>query len=188
MPITMQEIRQRLDIDEPDYSGLSTMGAEALPHLAALVRGDDAALASKAAYLASMIDGDDAQAVVQAAAESPDVIVRVAAAAGLRNLAPARALGTVERMLADTDAGVRKQALRAIDDLGLSSLEDKMKAIAATDPEQTLRTVAKRGMRRLADAREVLADKAAAPARKAASAKKTAPVKRASRKSPKKSR
>jgi HEAT repeat protein len=148
MPITLQQVRQQLDRDEPDYNALAALGVEALPHLAVLVRDDDPGLAAKAAYLASLLQGDDAADVVQAAAESPHETVRVAAAAGLRNLDKGRALPTVDRLLDDKDVGVRKQALRAVAALGLSALEPKVRAMAARDPEKALRTKARAGLRR----------------------------------------
>ena len=154
MPITQQQVRQQLDRDEPDYNALAGLGVEALPHLAVLVRDDDPGLAAKAAYLASLIPGDEAADVVQAAAESPHDTVRVAAAAGLRNLDKGRALPAVDRLLDDADVGVRKQALLAVSALGLSALEPKVRRMAARDPEKALRTTAKAGLRRAAKARD----------------------------------
>jgi HEAT repeat protein len=92
--------------------------------------------------------------VVEAAAASPHETVRIAAAAGLRNLAPAQAAPTVERLLDDQDAGVRKLALRAVTDLGMSSLEPKVESMAANDPEEALRQLADQGLRRFSSIRE----------------------------------
>jgi HEAT repeat protein len=158
MPITMQQVLARLDTDEPEYAALATLGPEVVPHLAVLVRGDDPGLASKAAYLASMIDTDDSTNVVEAAAASSHENVRVAAAAGLRNLAPAKAAPAAERLLDDADVGVRKQALRAVADLGISALEPKMKRMASADPEQGLRQVAKQGLQRIAAVQKARAE------------------------------
>ena len=168
MAITMQQVLARLDTDEPDYPALATLGAEAMPHLAVLVRDDDPGIASKAAYLASLIDTDDSVNVVETAASSPHETVRVAAAAGLRNLAPTRAATAAGRLLDDDDAGVRKQALRAVADMGISNLESKMKSMASDDPEQGLRQMAKQGLQRMAAAQSDLAKEAKPAARAAA--------------------
>jgi len=70
-------------------------------------------LAAKAAYLASPIPGDQSRAVVDDAARSQHDQVRVAAAAGIRNL-PDAPLDLIDNLLEDSDAGVRKVALRSI--------------------------------------------------------------------------
>jgi HEAT repeat protein len=151
MPITMQQVLGRLDTDEPDYAALATLGAEAVPHLKVLVGSDDPGVAAKAAYLASLIETDESLEVVEAASASPHETVRVAAAAGLRNLAPAQAGPTVERLLDNEDAGVRKQALQAVTALAMSDLEPKVKKMAADDPEEGLRQLAKQGLQRIAE-------------------------------------
>jgi HEAT repeat protein len=151
MPITMQQVLARLDTDEPDYAALATLGPEAVPHLKVLVRSDDPGIASKATYLASLIESDESLEVVEAATASPHETVRIAAASGLRNLAPAQAGPTIERLLDDKDVGVRKLALRAVADLGMSGLEPKVKKMAADDPEEGLRQQAKQGLRRISE-------------------------------------
>lgn len=157
MPTTMQQVLARLDTDEPDYAALATLGQEAVPHLTTLVRSDDPGIASKAAYLASLIDSDDSTNVIEAAAASPHETVRVAAAAGLRNLAPAKAAPAAERLLDDADVGVRKQALRAVADLGMSGLESKVKRMSTADPEPGLRQAARQGLQRMAAAQSARA-------------------------------
>ena len=158
MAITMQQVLMRLDTDEPDYAALSSLGPEAMPHLAVLVRGEDPGIAAKAAYLASLIESDETSEVMAAAAASPHETVRVAAAAGLRNLAPAQAAPTAERLLDDRDAGVRKQALKAVAELGMGGLEVKVRQLSADDPEEGLRDLAKEGLRRISEIRAELAE------------------------------
>ena len=79
MSVSMKDVREILDADEPNYEDVPDLGTEALPHLEQLIGGDDALLASKATYAASLIPGgSDA---VETATDSPDPVVRVAAAA-----------------------------------------------------------------------------------------------------------
>ena len=80
---------------------------EALPHLERLVRGDDPMLASKATYAASLIEGGSD--VVEAATRS-DAVVRVAAAAAVRNLPSGRARRMLRQLSDDDDPGIRKVA------------------------------------------------------------------------------
>ncbi len=153
MPLTLQQVVEQLNVDEPDYPALATLGPEAIPHLAVLVQGDDPNLAAKAAYLASLIDSDDSPVVIAVAAASPDETVRVAAGAGLRNLMPPEAAPMVDRLLDDEDVGVRKQALHAVAHLGLVALEPKLKRMAANDPEEGLRELARQGLQRFTELR-----------------------------------
>lgn len=142
MPLTKQEVIRRLGADEPNYKMLAQMGAEAVPHLAALINGEDLGIAAKATYLASVMQTDEGIEALMTAATSPHPVVRVAAAAGLRNVADAKAVRLAERLLEDRDAGVRKLAVRAVSRLGLSVLEPKVRAIAMHDNVQGLRQIA----------------------------------------------
>jgi HEAT repeat protein len=142
MPITMQQILARLDTDEPEYAALAALGPEAIPHLKVLVRSDDPGIAAKAAYLATLINTDESADIMEAASASPHETVRVAAAAGMRNLTAAKAGPWVERLLDDSDPGVRKQALQTVSALDLS-LDPKLAKISSSDPEKELRVMAK---------------------------------------------
>ena len=122
MPVTKQEVIQRLGAHEPNYKKLAQMGPDAVPHLAALIHGDDLGLAAKAVYLASVIQTSDAIDLMAAAAASSHDIVRLAASSGLLNLSGEPAARLAERLLDDPDAGVRKVARRAASRLGLSAL------------------------------------------------------------------
>jgi HEAT repeat protein len=110
MPVSMDDVRRVLDPDEPKYEAVSGLGAEALPHLQALVDGDDSMMASKAAYAASLLEGATGEEVVRAAAHSADDAVRVAAAAATANLPAESARGILADLESDADPGVRKVA------------------------------------------------------------------------------
>jgi len=149
--LTLDQVVARLDTDEPDYPALASLGPEVIHHLAALVQGVDTGLAAKAAYLASLIESDQSSEVLSSAAGSPHEVVRVAAAAGLRNLSVAQATPTADRLLDDSDVGVRKQALQAVAELGIASLEPKMDRLSTSDPEEGVRELARDGLRRMSE-------------------------------------
>jgi HEAT repeat protein len=142
MPVTMEQVRAELDRDEPNYDRLARLGPEALPHLEALVRSDDAMLASKAAYGTTLIPGRRAVQVLQAAATSRHDTVRVAVAAGARNLDSADAREVLERLLDDQDVGVRKFALRSTQALRLTEMKPKVEEIATSDSVESMRSLA----------------------------------------------
>ena len=142
MAITMQDVRVHLDPDEVDYSGARRLGPDALPFLMALVRGGDLNLASKAAYLASLIKSDQSAAVLEVAAASPEAVMRVAAASGLRNLSDADAARVLDRVSNDPDVGVRKVALESVARFKSPELAARVQRIAEQDPEPLVREIA----------------------------------------------
>jgi hypothetical protein len=113
MSVTMEDVRAALAPEEPNYSAAAKLGPEALPHLARLAAEAEPGLAAKATYLASLIDSPRSAEVLRIAAQSPQVTVRVAAAAALRNLPGDRGGELVTLLAQDGDGGVRKLALRS---------------------------------------------------------------------------
>lgn len=123
-------ILEFLQAEEPDYNEASKLGRSALPLLDTLVRIADPLLASKATYLASLIDDENSISVLKRAAQDSHAEVRLAAAAGARNLKSQskrirkrniRKTGAVTDPLnqlistleSDQDLGVRKEAFKS---------------------------------------------------------------------------
>lgn len=147
MTVTMSDVRALLDPDEPNYDTAVELGPEALPVLEQLVRGDDPMLAAKAAYLASLIPGDQRLAVLDAAATSVEPTVRIAAAAGLRNLSAADADDLADNLLGDADFGVRKQALQSATVFRAPAMTERLRRVAETSPDEILREMAADSLR-----------------------------------------
>jgi HEAT repeat protein len=140
---TLDEVRLELDKDELDYPALaSELGEEALPHLEALVAEDEPRIASKAAYLAGVIAGSTSSQVVELAARSRHDVVRVSAAAAVTSLPADQATGITERLLADSDIGVRARAAKSAVELGNPALADRVRRMAEEDEEPSLRELA----------------------------------------------
>ena len=110
MTVSMDDVRRVLDPEEPSYEAAAELGPDALPHLHALVAGKNSMLASKAAYAASMLEGAAGEHVVRTAAQSPDPVVRVAAAAAAKNLSSQSAGEVLADLVVDEDPGIRKVA------------------------------------------------------------------------------
>ena len=143
MTISMTQVRAALDPDEPSYKqAAQKLGPEALPHLAEIIRDSDEGLAAKAVYLASLIPSDGSSAVVASAATRPEATVRVAVAAGASNLPPGQRSSLLVRLLDDHDIGVRKLALRAVAPAPDAALAAKVEALARSEPEPALRSLA----------------------------------------------
>jgi hypothetical protein len=112
----MKDVRKILDAEEPDYAALALLGPDSLPHLQKLATGDDVMLASKATYAASLLDDGAGHHVVLAAAESDEVLLRVAAAGSVKNLPTDQASAILMDLIQDDDAGVRKLARTSVPD------------------------------------------------------------------------
>lgn len=113
MAVTAEQVRAALAPEEPDYAAAVALGADALPHLSQLITGDNLELAVKAASLASQIPDDRSVDVALMAAQSPQVLVRVAVAAALPSLTGHPIRPVVTTLLNDADRGVRRLALEA---------------------------------------------------------------------------
>ncbi len=139
MTVTMQQVLVEIDREEPDYPVLARMGADALPHLQALIGSSDGLKASKAAYAATLIGGAAALPVVSAAADHHDPQVRIAVASGLGQMPGNVPVDLVLKGLGDGDVGVRKLALRTATVLGRHEFRQRVDEIARTDPADHLR-------------------------------------------------
>jgi HEAT repeat protein len=137
-------VRARIDLDEIDYPGLARdLGPDALPALREIAQDPNPTLASKAVYLASEIAGEEAAAILRQAGEHPEPALRVAAAAGLRNLDERQAEPTVDALLQDDDPGVRKVALRSAARMRSPRLHARVEEIADRDPDPAVRSAAR---------------------------------------------
>lgn len=177
MAMTMQDVRAFLDPEEPNYAAASKLGPAALPFLLELVRGGDLGLASKATYLASLIKSDKSVEVIDAAVDTDEPVLRVAAASALQNLKPAQAERMLEKLKSDPDPGVRKVMVKSAARVSSPRINAVLKEVAQSDPEPFVRQ---------AVARPLTAPKAAGRARKPA--KKAAPGKSKSARPKRKSR
>jgi HEAT repeat protein len=162
MAVTRSDVVDRLLADEPDYREAARLGPGALVHLEALVHEADGMLASKAAYLASLIAGPSAARILGTAAEHAEPEVRVAAAAALANLDPARdsladaggVVGLLEQLLRDPEPGVRKFALRSAAAWGAEAkrgsiaeaVRESVAEAARTDPAPWMREAAREAL------------------------------------------
>jgi hypothetical protein len=146
--VSMKDVVDHLDREEPDYARAAELGVEALPHLMVLVQGEDVGLATKAVSLASMIDSEHSAEALALAARHREPIVRVTAAASLVNLARIpSALAT--SFLTDSDSGVRKWALRSLEVRPTPGVRSHVEAIVRGDPEIELQVRAQEIVERL---------------------------------------
>jgi HEAT repeat protein len=143
MSVTMDEVRAAIDPDEPDYpAAAARLGVAALPLLAELVREGDPAVASKATSLVGNIDGRESLEVLVDAGNSPELVVRIAAAAAVGQLRGLPVINLLIALLEDKDPFVRKVALDSAGSVRAVGTEMKIRDLAKQDPEQFVRDVA----------------------------------------------
>jgi HEAT repeat protein len=142
MPVTMEQVINQLDREEPDYGQAAQLGSEALPHLITLIQGENLGLAAKAASLAGLINASQSADVLEIAAQHPEAVVRVAAAASAKNLTSIPTSLTME-LLNDSDAGVRKWTLKTLEVHHPPGIRTKVEEIMKSDPDVGLRDHAK---------------------------------------------
>jgi len=144
MAITLEQVRALLAADEPNYLALARLGPQLLPHLRSLIASRDEHYASKAAALASRIDDERAVQVLRDAAKSPSPLVRLAVAGGIRKSRRPSAAGVLMALLNDSDAGVRRLAMKASAMRPNSALLAKIGDLKARDPAPNVRSLATR--------------------------------------------
>src|SRR4051794_40817028 len=145
MPVTMEQVREKLEPVEPDYTEAATLGPDAMPFLEQLAANDaDPLFAPRAVHLASLIGGDHAFRVLLNAAHSQVTIMRVQAAAAARNLSNQDAEYILLKALDDSDFSVRNFAIKSIRAMGAMgvipvAIQGKIKTLSISDPEQFIR-------------------------------------------------
>jgi hypothetical protein len=143
MPVTLQDVVNHLDREEPDYVQAAALGPEALPHLRRLIEERDIGLAVKAAYLAGAINGDESPDILALAARHDEPVVRIAAAASARNLTGVTtSLATT--FLDDPDPGVRKWVLKTLERHRPEGVRAKVENVMRNDPDFGLREQARK--------------------------------------------
>jgi len=144
----MDEVRQALEPEEPNYAQAASLGPTALPHLAELIESDRM-LAPKAVYLAGVISSPDSARVVLKGARSSDPGVRVATAGTARYLPSDAASEIFLTLLGDDHAGVRKAALLSIPRSPSRDIRARIATLAQSEQDATLRAIAKEAHERL---------------------------------------
>lgn len=149
MSVTMKQVRTVLDSEEPNYGQGAQLGLDALPYLESLVTGADPMLASKATYLASLIRGEQSVRILQEAARSESLIVRVAAAGAARNLDESVASDILFSLVDDQNIGVRKVALESVPANVAPLLRDKIQGLTQTESNFEIRNLSREVLDRL---------------------------------------
>jgi HEAT repeats len=150
MPTTMDDVIRFLLPDEADLDRVARfLGVEALPHLAALVDGDDANLATKATWVAGLIPDPRGAEIVLRAAQHADRAVRMVAAAVAQRMPPAHTASILTTLLRDDDGETRGLAIQAVQPGAPPEVQAALAGMADQEPNAYLRGRSEEALQRL---------------------------------------
>ncbi len=149
--VTMNDVIRMLLPDEADlHKAAAVLGPEALPHLAALVDGDDLMLAAKATYVAGLIPDPRGARIVQHAATKKERMVRLAAATVAQRMPAKRAGEIVITLLRDEDPEARQMAIEAVRPDSPGEVHAALHALAKNESQPYLRNLSEEVRSRMA--------------------------------------
>jgi hypothetical protein len=151
MPKSVAELRAQLsDIEASErmYEGIGPSDVDALTRM---VLEEEDWLAARAVHALSRIDSSEARQAVAAAAESPQMEVRVAAAASAAVL-PAEESDTVlSKLLDDPHSAVRKFAVKSTSRRNAKAIRERVSDMASSEKSAGLRRVAEEKAKSVAE-------------------------------------
>lgn len=145
MPKSPAELREQLgsiEASERMYEGIGPSDVDTLTRMVEDEPEDW--LAARAVHALSRIDSGEARSAVLAAAQSPRMEVRVAAATCASELPASDSDDILSRLLDDSQAAVRKFAARATSARNAEAIRTKVRSMATNDDSAALRRVAAR--------------------------------------------
>jgi HEAT repeat protein len=147
--MTLEELRSQLSAAEPDDSTYYGIGPAELPLLEQLAQDPEPWLAARAVVAASRIADPRALALLERATHDPREEVRVALAASLTRVATPAANALLLSLLADTDLGVRKFAIKSVSETHDPAVLQKLRELQDRDPVPAIRDGAASRLRQL---------------------------------------
>lgn len=150
----MELLCSLIDKDETDYDQLAQLGPDAVPFLLEITKAGNKRLAPRAVYAASLIEDKQSMDVLLEGASSLLVDIRVAAAAGIRNVGAYISSDFVEYLLRDDEMSVKKITLNSLlaqeklsdniqpTTLHSDNLQTMLKSMAENEPVEYIRDLA----------------------------------------------
>ena len=151
MPINKEDLIKMIILDEPDYHSIvSKLSADDVPTLVELSKNPNPAIATKAISCLGLMKSESALTGLQELISHPDPVRRVAVANSLRNMTTVQgSVQMLDNLLDDTDIGVRKFALKAIEFGNISQLKEKVRILNKREANSTLKTMSQQILEKL---------------------------------------
>lgn len=145
MPHTKEELIKMIDLDEPDYASIiRNLASDDIPLLIELSKDTNLAIATKAVSCLGLMNSEKAVTGIKAAAEHANPVMRVAAAHALKNSASLpSAVKMIDKLLDDPDVGVRKFALKTVQQAKITNLKAKVQQMNLKENTEFMKTLSK---------------------------------------------
>lgn len=153
MPMTIEQLRQKLGDIEPNVSTYAGIGPDDIAILQRMTQSEEPWLAARAVFAISKITDNRAVQALEASAASSRPEVRVAVAAASRALDAAVTDRLLPGLLDDSDPGVRKFAVEAVSPASATAVQSRLRKLEAQDPTPFLRDAARDRIRALGQSR-----------------------------------
>jgi len=150
MTKSLAQLREQLSDIEPDERTYEGIGPAEVDMLVDLLDDQEEWLAARAVHALSRIDSDNARQAVVAAAASPRMEVRVAAAISADALPIRDSDEVLSRLLDDPQPAVRKLAIRSTSDRNSEAVRQRIVEIASDEADTRLRQAAQEQARTIA--------------------------------------
>ena len=152
MSKSVAELRDQLSAIEADERMYEGIGPSDVDTLARMVDDEEEDwLAARAVHALSRIDSSEARQSVAAAAESPRLEVRVAAATSAAALPASDSDGILSKLLDDPQPAVRKFAVKATTPGNAEAVRARVRDMATSDKSAGLRRVAEKQARSVSE-------------------------------------
>jgi HEAT repeat protein len=149
MPMTLEQIKNRLSAIEPDDSIYAGIGPSEIPLLEQLLQDKEVWMACRAVFALSRVSDAKAVTILSQAVADPRQEIRVAVAASVSNLNPKDGNNILLKLLTDTELGVRKFAVEAVSGTHDAAVHAKLSDIETRDPAPSIRDLARNKVREL---------------------------------------
>jgi HEAT repeat protein len=143
MPLSLQELQERLSVIEPTEEMYAGLGEDDLPALEQMLQFEEPWLAARAVFAIGRIGGDRTADALNSAAEDRRPEVRVAAAATAGQVPSGQSDALLSNLMADDDPAVRRVALHALPERAEPRVLEQVGQLAESDPVPLLRDEAR---------------------------------------------
>lgn len=132
--MTLQQLKYQLSAIEPDEHMYEGIEPSEIPLLAQLLNDEEPWMAARAVFALSRIRDPGALTILSQSVTDSRPEIRVALAASTSNLQPTQANDILLTLLADTELGVRKFAIKSVSETHNAVVHTKLRELANQDP------------------------------------------------------
>lgn len=149
MTFSLESLRSQLSAIEPNEATYDQIGSSEIPLLQELLSDNEEWMAARAVTALVRISDPEAVRLLKQVATDPRPEVRTAVALCASKVVPEEANEILITLLDDSEAGVRKAAIRSVSAEHSQTVRNKLQAIESNDPVNRLREMANARVREM---------------------------------------